>query len=143
MRALIDGIGQKSALVKADIAGRRTNQTADAVAFHIFRHVKPLERNAKDRRQLPRDFGFTDTGRATEQIAADWLFGIAQAGTAELDGARQHFNRLVLPEHHALEICLKRAKRSLVIGRNLLWRDASNCGDNCFDFAGCDQFAAF
>ncbi|MNT69601.1 hypothetical protein D3C72_2079290 [compost metagenome] len=41
MRMLVDAIGQKTALIEADITGRCAEQTRHGMAFHIFRHVKP------------------------------------------------------------------------------------------------------
>ena len=36
MRMLVDAIGEKPALVEADIARRRADQAADGVALHVF-----------------------------------------------------------------------------------------------------------
>ena len=141
VRALVNGIRQKPALVKPDISRGGTNQAADAVALHIFRHIKPLQRNAKDGCKLPCDFGLADTCWTAEQIAANGLFGVTQTCTAKLYGARQYANRLVLPENDALKICLKRAKCSLVVARNLLWRDPRDGGNDRLDFARCNQLA--
>ena len=41
MGMLIDTVGQKTTLIKANISRRRTNQTRDRVFFHVFRHIKP------------------------------------------------------------------------------------------------------
>ena len=82
MRLLVDRVGQQPALVVADIARRRADQPADRVALHIFGHVEALERNAHDERQLARDLGLADAGRAGEQIIADRLVGIAKPGAA-------------------------------------------------------------
>ena len=82
MRLLVDRIGQQPALIVADIARRRADQPADRVALHIFGHVEALERDAHDRGELARDLGLADAGRAGEQIVADRLVGIAQAGAA-------------------------------------------------------------
>ncbi len=139
VRALVDGIGQQTALVKTDIARRRTYQAADAVALHIFGHVETLERNAKNGGELTRDFGLADARGAAEQIAADGLFGITQASTAELDGAGKDLNGLVLSKHDALQVGLKRAERSLVIAGHLLWRDAGDRGDNSLNLARSDE----
>jgi len=43
MRVLIDGVGEQSALVEPDIAGRCTDQPRDGVALHIFGHVEADE----------------------------------------------------------------------------------------------------
>ena len=60
VRMLVDRVGQQPALVVADIARRRADQPADRVALHIFGHIKALQRDSHDRRQLAGDLGFTD-----------------------------------------------------------------------------------
>ena len=64
MRVLINRIGQKPTLIKADIARRRTNQARHAMAFHIFGHVEANQFNAKRLGQLFGDFCFAHTRRA-------------------------------------------------------------------------------
>ena len=51
MRVLVDAVGQKPALVEADIAGRRADQAADRVALHVFRHVEAQQLDAERWRQ--------------------------------------------------------------------------------------------
>nr|GFD08814.1 hypothetical protein [Tanacetum cinerariifolium] len=48
MRVLVHRIGEQTALVEADVAGRCADQPADRVTLHIFGHVEPLQRNAED-----------------------------------------------------------------------------------------------
>src|SRR3546814_5915376 len=81
---LVNGVGQESALVIADIARRRADQSADRVPLHIFRHVEPLQRNAEQSRKLASNLCLADAGRAGEEIVADRLVGIPQAGPAPL-----------------------------------------------------------
>src|ERR1700726_3058496 len=85
MRMLVDAVREQAALVEADIAGRRADEPRYGVALHIFRHVEADDLDAKGRRQLPRHFGLADAGRAREQVTADRLFRLAQAGAGELD----------------------------------------------------------
>ena len=139
VRALIDCIGQQTALVKTDIARRRTDKAADAVPLHIFGHVETLKRNAEDGGELTRDFGLADARGAAEQIASDGLFGVTQAGTAELDGAGKNLNGLVLSKHNALQVSFKRTEGRLVIAGHLLWRNAGDGGDNRLNLARRDQ----
>ena len=49
-----------------------------------------------DQRELPRDLGLADAGRAGEQVGADRLLGVAQAGAGQLDRGGQRLDRLVL-----------------------------------------------
>ena len=69
MRMLIDGVGQKPALVEADIAGRRADQPAHRVPLHIFRHVEAHEFDAERDRELTRRLGLADAGGTGKKIA--------------------------------------------------------------------------
>ena len=89
MRMLVDAVGQQTALVEADIAGRRADQARDRVPLHVFRHVEADQLDAERGGQLLGDLGLADAGRTGEQIAADRLFRLAQAGARELDRGRQ------------------------------------------------------
>ncbi len=50
-------IGQQTALIKTNVSRRRTNQTADGMAFHILGHIKAQKLNAQ-RFQLYRHLCF-------------------------------------------------------------------------------------
>ena len=89
MGMLIDGVGQQAALVEADIAGRRADQPRHRMALHIFRHVEADQLDAEADGELAGDLGLADAGRAGEEIAADRLFAVAQAGAGELDRRSQ------------------------------------------------------
>ena len=101
MRMLVDAVGQQAALVEADIAGRRADQPRDGVALHVFRHVEADELDAEAGGELLGHLGLADAGRAGEQVAADRLLRLAQAGAGELDRRRQRLDRLVLAVDHA------------------------------------------
>ena len=92
MRMLVDGVGQQAALLEADIAGRRADQAADRVALHIFRHVEAHHLDAERLGELVGDFRLADAGRAGEQIAADRLFAVAQAGAGQFDRRGQRLD---------------------------------------------------
>jgi hypothetical protein len=87
VRRLGDLLGQQPALVKAHVARGRADQARDRVALHVLGHVEAHELDAHRERELARDLGLADTGRACEQEAADGLVGIAQARSRELDRA--------------------------------------------------------
>ena len=73
VRMLVDAVGQQPALVEADIAGRRADQPRDGVPLHIFAHVEAEQLDAEQQRELARDLGLADAGRAREHVAADRL----------------------------------------------------------------------
>ena len=142
VRMLVDGVGQQAALVVADIARRRADQPADRVALHIFGHVEALQRDAHDRGELARDLGLADAGRAGEQVIADRLVGIAQAGARQLDRRRQLLDRHVLAEDDALQVGLEMLEHALVVGRHRLGRDPRHGRDDRLDFLGRDDLLA-
>ncbi|MCY1171418.1 hypothetical protein D9M73_115280 [compost metagenome] len=112
------------------------------MAFHIFRHVETLKRDAHDLRELLGDFGLPDAGWAGEQIVADRFFRIAQASPAELDRRGELLDRGILPEHHALEIGLERFERLRIVGRDRFRRDARHRRDHGLDFTRGDGLLA-
>ena len=96
VRMLVDAVGQKPALVEADIAGRRADQPRDGVALHVFRHVEADQLDAERGGELLGHLGLADAGRPGEQVAADRLLRLAQAGAGELDRGDERLDRLVL-----------------------------------------------
>ena len=46
MRLFVDGFGQKAALFKADVARRCADEARYSMAFHVFGHIKALQRYA-------------------------------------------------------------------------------------------------
>src|SRR5271170_3168639 len=143
MGMLVDRVGQEAALVKADIAGRRADQTRDGVALHIFRHVKADEFDAEALGQLTRRLSLADPGGAGEEIAPDRPFGIAQARAGKLNRRGERADRRILPVDDALERLLKMLKNFRVVLRYRLWRDAGHGGDRRLDFLHADGFLAF
>ena len=121
MRVLVDRVGQQAALVVADIARGRADQPADRVALHIFGHVEPLQRDAHDRGELARDLGLADAGRAREQVIADRLVGIAQAGAADSLIAEASFSIAISwPNTTRFKSVSSVSSTLLVVGRNRL-----------------------
>ena len=116
VRLLVDGVGEQSALVVADIARGRADQPTDRMAFHIFGHVEALQRDAEHRSELPGDLRLADAGRAGEQIVADRLVGLAKPGAAELDRRGELLDGKVLPEDDALEVGFEVLEDALVVG---------------------------
>ena len=133
MRMLIDAVGQKPALVEADIAGRRADQPRDGVALHIFRHVKADQLDAERRRELFGHFGLADAGRPREQVTADRLFRLAQPGAGKLDRCGQRLDGLVLTVDHALERLFEVPEHLGVVFGDRLGRNPRHGRDRRFD----------
>src|SRR6478752_1430204 len=103
MWMLIDGVGQQAALVEPDVARRRADQARHRMPLHIFRHVEADQLQSETERELPGRFRLANARWAGEQVTADRLLGVAQAGASELDRGSQRGNRLVLPIDGALQ----------------------------------------
>jgi len=56
------------------------------MALHIFRHVEARDLDAEALGELAGDLGLADAGWPREQVAADRLLTVAQAGALQLDG---------------------------------------------------------
>ena len=69
-----DGLGQLAALVEADVAGRRADQSRDVVALHELAHVDLDERVLAAEHELGERLGelrLPDAGGAEEDERAD------------------------------------------------------------------------
>ena len=73
VRRLADRVDQQPALLVADVAGRRADQPRHRVLLHVLGHVEADELDAEDPRELARQLGLADAGRAGEQEVADRL----------------------------------------------------------------------
>ena len=92
-----DRLGQRPALLVADIAGRRADQPRDGVLLHVFRHVEADHRGLvveEERGERLGELGLADAGRAQEHERADRPVRILQAGARAADGGRDRLHRL-------------------------------------------------
>ena len=133
VRMLVDAVGQQAALVEADVARRRADQPRDRVLLHVLRHVEAQQLDAHQGGELLGDLGLADAGGAGEQVAADRLLRLAQAGARQLDGAGQRLDRLVLAEHQALQVLVDVGQHLGVGLGDGLGRDARHGGDGRLD----------
>ena len=92
--------------------------------------------------ELLGDLGLADAGRAGEEVGADRLFGVAQAGAGELDRRGERLDRLVLAVDHALEAGLEVGQHLGVVLRDRLRRDARHGGDRRLDLLDADRLLA-
>ena len=111
------------------------------MALHVLRHVETHQLDAHDAGELARDLGLADAGRAGEQVAADRLLRVAQAGARQLDRARQRLDRPVLAEHHRLELAIEVAQHLLVAGVDVLDRHPRHLGDHLLDVLDAERLA--
>ncbi len=107
VRSLADGVGQKAALLEADIAGRRADEAGHGVLFHVLAHVEADKGHAQAGRQLLGQLGLAHTRGTGQQKRAHRPLGIAQPGSGALDGLGQNFHGLLLAENLPSQILLQ------------------------------------
>ena len=94
-------LGQKTALIIADVSRRRTNQPGDCVLLHVFGHINPqhgaLVIKQKLRQRLAQ-FRLADTGGTQEQERANRLTRIRDTGARTTHGVGNSGNRFFLPD---------------------------------------------
>ena len=142
VRVLVHVVRQQPALVEADIARRRTDQAADGVALHVFRHVEAVQRQTHGISELLRRLRLADTGRAGEQVGADGLLRFAQTGTRKLHCRRQRLDGYILAEDDAFQVVLQVGQDILVLLGHRLWRNAGNLGNHGLHIADTDDLLA-
>ena len=142
MRMLNNSISQQTALVKTDISWRRTNQTADRVAFHILGHIKTQQFNAEGFGELHRDFGLTDTSWSGKQERTDRLMLMSQTGTAHFDRFSQRLNGFILSEYQHFQTVAQVFQRVAIALRYALLRDPRNAGHYGLNIRHVDGFLA-
>jgi len=106
---LPDRLGELAALVEADVAGRRADQSADVVALHELAHVDLDERVLAAEHELGQrlgQFGLADAGGAEEDERADRPLGILQASTGASNRLRHDLDRFLLADDPLVEIVL-------------------------------------
>ena len=99
-------LGELSSLLVADIPGRRTDQTGDAVLFHILRHIQAYQglfAPEKSRRQSAGQLGLADPRLPQEDEGADGTAGILQTQPPPTDGSRHYPHRLLLADDPGLQ----------------------------------------
>src|SRR5215211_3243236 len=135
-----------AALVVADVAGRRTDETRDRVALHVLGHVEPDHGVLVAEEvlgQSPRKLGLADPGRTEEDERAARTIGVLDAGEGTADGARDGLDGLVLADDAPVQGVLHlQEARGLFFG-HLLYRDACPHGDDLGDLVLTDGDALF
>ena len=132
--------GEQTALIKADIARRRTDQARHGMALHVFGHIETVQRHAHRKGQLTRDFGFSHTGRTRKQEAAYGFIRVAKTAARHLDRGSQCVDGCVLAEHHRFQIAIQRFECIAIIVRHGARRDARDLRNDFLDLVFADHF---
>src|SRR5882762_6847418 len=97
-------LGELSALLVSNVAGRRANKPRHAVLLHVLTHIDAdhqLFIVEEKLRQRPRQFRFPHTCRSEENERADRPLGVGESCAAAPHGIRHALERVILP-HNAL-----------------------------------------
>ena len=140
---LVYRFSEQSALLKANVAGRCTDETSHGVAFHVFRHIETLQWHTQNIGKLAGDFGFAHAGGSGKQEAANRLFCRPQTGTGHLNGGSQCLDSSILAEHHVFQVALQMAQHFFVVFGYGLLGNAGNFGHHFFNLRGFNHFAPF
>ena len=103
-------LGQLSALVVADVAGRRADQARDRIFLHIFAHINAHEVVLIVKKHLGKrlcQLGLAHARRAEEQEGADRAARITDARAGAQDGIRYAGDGLLLADHAAVQNFIK------------------------------------
>src|SRR5829696_1054731 len=136
VRTAPDLLSELAALVVADVARGRADQTGDGVALHVLGHVQTdhgvlvAEEVLGER---PRELGLADARGAEEDKRAAGTVRVLDAGEGPPYGAGDGLYGLLLPNDAPVQRFLHlQEARGLLLG-HLLDRDASPHGDDLGD----------
>ncbi len=144
VRLAADLLGQRAAIVVADIAGRRADHPGHRVPLHVLRHVEPGDRVFVVEQELGerfRQLGLADAGRAEEQERAGRTRRVLEPGTGAAHRFRHRAHRLGLADDTLGELLLH-VLQALPLGfEHLLDRDAGPARHHRGDVAHADLLA--
>ncbi len=128
-----DGLGQLTALVVADVAGRCPDEPGDGVLLHVLGHVDPddgplaVEEEVGERL---RKLGLPDAGRSEEQERAERAVRILKPGPGTPDRVRDGGDCLVLSDDALVEPLLEVDELLHLAFEQLVDRDPGPGGDD-------------
>ena len=136
-------LGQRAALLIADIARGRTDQTRHRVLFHIFRHIDAQHRavivEQKTGKRLGH-FGLADTGRPQHQETAHRLVRVGQAGARPAGGIGDSADCLGLADDPLADLGLHAQQLLALAFQHLVDRDTGPAADHRGDLRVRDLF---
>ena len=110
VRLAAHGFGELSALLVADVSGRRPDEARHAELFLVFAHVDARHEAFVVEEELGQglgQLGLAHARGAQEDERADGALGVLQAGTAAAHGVGHGADGLVLPDDALVELVLK------------------------------------
>ena len=132
-------LGERAALLVADIAGRRADQPRDRVLLHVFRHVDAQQRRLVVEQELGErlgQLGLADAGRPQEHERADRPVRILQAGARAAHRGRHRLDRLGLADDALAELLLHAQQLLLLAFEHAVDRHAGPARHDLRDVIG-------
>ena len=136
VRFAAHGLGKLTALVVADVSGRRTDETRDGEFLHVLGHVDAHHAALIVKQALGQRLGqfrLADARRAEEQERADRAVRVADAGTRALDGLADLLHGLVLADQAAVQHFVEVQQLLALTLHELCHRDAGPLGNDAGD----------
>src|SRR6185369_1208597 len=120
----------------SDVSRRRADQLADAVLFHVLRHVEANQRllaAEHELRQGARDFGLADAGGSEEQERSDRTVGRLETGTRAADCTGQGTDSLVLRDNALVQFFFDAQQFLRLFFLDRVNRNTGPAADHFFD----------
>ncbi len=130
-------LGELTALVIANVAGRGADQTGHGEFLHILRHINPdhtaLIVKQSFRKRLGK-LGLAHAGRSQKQERTDRAVGIGNARAGAQNGFRHLIHGFILPDHPFMQN-LRQIQQLLPFAfHQLADRNSRPLGDDAGDF---------
>ena len=136
-------LGQLTALVVADVAGRRTDQTGHRVLLAVLAHVDADHRALvveQEVRQRLGQLGLADAGGAEEQERARRPVGVGHAGPAAANRIGHRLHGLLLADDPLAELVLHAQQLGGLALEHPAGRNAGPRRHHVGDVVGTDLF---
>ena len=144
VRLATHGLGQVTALVVTDVAGRRADETRDRVLLHELAHIDADQvflRIEEEGGQGLAQLGLADAGRAEEEEGAVGAIGIGQAGARAANGIGDEAHRLVLADDALVQAVFHAQQLVALAFHHLGHRNAGGARDDLGDLLDADLVA--
>ena len=138
-----DRLGELAALVVADVAGRRTDESRYRELLHVLAHVDARHRVLVVEEELgegARELGLPDAGRTQEDERADGTARVLEAGARPTDRIGHGRDGLVLADDALVQAFLHADELRLLALHEPRHRDAGPAGHDARDVVRVDLF---
>ena len=142
-RGLADGIGEESALVVADIAGRRADEFGNGVLLGVFAHVETYEGDAQFLRQHLADLGLAHAGRSDKEERRHGFPRLCESGLRHHHSAYHAVDGSILAIDFAGDASRQSLQFVVALRSKGLGIDATDIGEDVADDLLADLLITF